>query len=128
MRSVLRVVIAIACASLVWLAFARDARAAAPQCDERGATTFAKNPVLEVSRASIDIGDDCNLPIPQVDDRAYEEGRGSMPDLSGSGPQTTMPGSIAVLPPTPITMAIAPAETTHVPSGVSTSLERPPRA
>lgn len=51
-RQWLRFLIALSAATLVWLVSA-SAFAAAPQCDERGAITFAPNPRLEEPNASL---------------------------------------------------------------------------
>jgi hypothetical protein len=52
MRHWLRFLIALSAATGVWLVSA-SAFAAAPQCDERGATTFAPNPKLEEPSSSL---------------------------------------------------------------------------
>mgnify|MGYP000326541593 FL=1 len=52
MRHWLRFLIALSAATGVWLVSA-SALAAAPQCDERGAITFAPNPKLEEPNSSL---------------------------------------------------------------------------
>ncbi|CAN5331027.1 hypothetical protein BH09MYX1_BH09MYX1_32290 [soil metagenome] len=127
MRSALRIAFAVLAATIVWLA-AREAHAAAPQCDERGATTFAKSPLLEVSNASIDIGEDCNIPVPKVDDLSYEDGRGSLPDFSGSLPQSTLPYQIGIIAPASAVLSFTPSPDSHGPQGVFQTVDRPPRS
>lgn len=70
----MRVLVSFLAAATVWLV-AGQARAAAPQCDARGAITFAPNPTLEEPNASVDVGqtDDCSGK--KTDDPAYRSGR-----------------------------------------------------
>ncbi len=132
MRSAFRIVFAVLTATLLfalaaWFG-ARDAHAAAPQCDERGATTFAKNPLLDATTASIDIGEDCSIPVPGIDDRAYEEGRGSMPDLGGSVPQSILPSHTGTASAPCMLLPWAPSQDPHGPGGVLSTVDRPPRS
>ncbi len=123
---VLRVAFAVFAATVVWLA-AGDAHASAPQCDERGATTFAKNPLLEVQRASVDVGD-CGAPASDVDDLAYEEGRGSLPDFSGGTPAVALPAPLAFVAPHGALVPRAPSADDPGPRGARSTVDRPPRS
>lgn len=127
MRSAFRIAFAVLAATLVWFA-ASDAHAAAPQCDERGATTFAKNPLLDATTASIDIGEDCSIPIPGVDDRAYEDGRGSVPDLGGTVPQSILPSQLGMASAPSMLLPWTPSADPHGPGGVLSTVDRPPRS
>jgi hypothetical protein len=126
-RRALRLAFAVFAATVVWLAASRDARASAPQCDVRGATTFAKNPVLEIQHVSIDVGD-CNVPAPDVDDRAYEEGRGSLPDFGGGLPGVVLPAPLTFVAPARALGLGAPIAEDPGPRGVRLTVDRPPRS
>lgn len=127
MRSVLRIVVAFAAAAMVWLV-AGQARAAAPQCDERGATTFAKNPTLQEPNVSIDVGmNDC-VAADTSDDRAYDHGRGSIPQPGGpDAPPALLPQVLQILAPVFTEQTCPVAEATEGPPGWRQQLERPPR-
>jgi hypothetical protein len=129
MRSAFRIAFAVLTAALLfgWFA-AREAHAAAPQCDERGATTFAKNPLLEIANQSIDIGEDCSIPVPGVDDSNYEEGRGSVPDFGGSVPQSIVPSHIVNIAPPSALVPWTPTTDLRGPVGVLSTVDRPPRS
>jgi len=86
MRRVLRAMTATAMALAVWLVVA-PARAAAPLCDTRGATTFAPPPTLQPPMASIDVssgdGRECERPDLVA---AYQEGRDDAPRFEQRAP------------------------------------------
>jgi hypothetical protein len=127
----LRVALAIfaAAVTLLWLG-AGSARADAPQCDTRGAITFAPNPVLDVPNASVDVGqqDDCDGP--KLDTRAFQNGR------APSGADATdalvraasLPHVLLVLPATPTATLDRASSTDGEATGTRRSLDRPPRA
>ncbi|HSQ62549.1 MAG TPA: hypothetical protein VLM85_05020 [Polyangiaceae bacterium] len=131
LRFYLRVALSICAAAvaLLWLG-AGEARAESPQCDSRGAITFAPNPVLDVPNASIDLGqpDDCDPS--SLDARAYDHGR------APAGADATdallraasLPQLLLVLPATPSATVERDAVPNGEASGMRQSVERPPRA
>jgi hypothetical protein len=130
-RLYIRVALSICAAAvaLLWLG-AGEARADAPQCDSRGAITFAPNPVLDIPNASLDVGqpDDCDAP--NLDTRAYDHGR------APSGADATealvraasLPHFLLVLPATPTATLERPAVENGAARGTYRSIDRPPRA
>ena len=127
MRTAFRVIVAFAAAAMVWLV-AGQARAAAPQCDERGATTFAKNPTLQEPNVSIDVGmNDC-ADADASDDGAYDHGRGSLPETGGhDAPPALVPATVHVLAPLVIEQSSPVADSSEGPPGFQHQVERPPR-
>jgi hypothetical protein len=116
-----------AAATLLWLV-GGTARAAAPQCDPRGAITFAPNPVLEEPTASIDAGanDDCSS---RLNERAYDH---APVPFAVSGEPTShgaaLPVGLSILPATPTAAAARDIVTPPVSTSVAFRVERPPRA
>jgi len=127
MRSVFRVIVAFAAAAMVWLV-AGQARAAAPLCDERGATTFAKNPTLQEPNVSIDVGmNDC-VAADTSDDRAYDDGHGSAPQPNGhDAPPALVPWTVQILPPLFTEQSSPVADSCEGPPGFQHQVDRPPR-
>jgi hypothetical protein len=120
-----RVVVAAACALFVWL-LASPARAAAPQCDTRGATTFAPAPTLQAPMTSIDVSD----AAPECGDAWLAdllEQRSSTPDQGQEITPTVLPsGSLNLIAPSTRTSGFEHPEG-HPLSGVRFPLDRPPR-
>ena len=115
-------------ATFVWL-LAPSARAAAPQCDSRGAITFAPNPTLEEPNASVDVGqaDDCSGAT--ADDLGYDHGRAPTSADSGSeGVRALVAKSPTILPASASDVLEEAASTFVPPSGVRARVDRPPRA
>ena len=127
MRSAFRIALAFAAAALVWLV-AGQARAAAPQCDERGATTFAKNPTLQEPNVTVDVGmNDC-VAADTWDDGAYDHGHGSLPEPgSHDAPPALVPQAVQILAPLFIERTSPVADANEGPPGFCQQLERPPR-
>lgn len=127
MRVVLRVVVALAAAAMVWLV-AGEARAAAPQCDARGATTFAKNPTLQEPLVSIDVGmNDCVAASPS-DEHGYDRDRSTLPGAGGhDAPPAVLSSTVQILAPLSIEQRAPRSASSEGPSGFQHQVERPPR-
>ena len=118
--------VAVGCAFVLML-LAGPAMASAPQCDTRGATTFAPAPTLQAPLASIDAtraGTEC-VRGPFLD--ALSGHRQTTPD-----PRTDVPQAVFALFPlelraASIRLAISPAVPVRAHPGVKTTLDRPPR-
>ena len=116
---------ALICALFVWL-LATPARAAAPQCDTRGATTFAPAPTLQAPSTSIDIGD----AAPECGDSWLADAL----DQRSSSPSSGQEVAQTVLAAGPLPL-VAPSTRTESPeppqgrplTGIRMSLDRPPR-
>jgi hypothetical protein len=127
MRLLFRVAVAFAAALCVWLV-ASPAKAAAPLCDSRGATTFAPPPQLQPPSPSVDVSVapvcDESLLAGEAVDRGDPPGPqiASSTDASLSSPDHV----VDVAAPAPAgTLAIVSLE---APSpGVCARVERPPR-
>jgi hypothetical protein len=122
-----RVILPLLAAAVVWLV-AGSARAAAPQCDIRGAITFAPNPTLEEPNTSMDVGqaDDCGAKT--VTDLAYNHGRSptgvdSADDLS----RVALARVVAILDAAPSGTLTSDAPAPLVSRAERDRLERPPR-
>ena len=128
-RALLRLVVAFAAALTAWLVAAPAwASMSAPQCDNRGAITFAPPPQLQPMQQSIDATDD---DMTCVEKMLAAEGvhQGNAPPPSPSATEPVAAPALPILP------AFAPRALppeldvdARAPSGVRTSLERPPRA
>jgi hypothetical protein len=132
MGRVLRIVITVVVAFAAWLVTS-PARAdvvrslSAPQCDARGATTFAPTPHLETPLVSLDMGvqdDDC---FPHMDLETYRQGRAPSPDPSQAVPETTLSPGLRVSAAAPSAMANPPRYVFVASRGVIGAIERPPR-
>ncbi|MEO6420701.1 MAG: hypothetical protein ABIP39_14915 [Polyangiaceae bacterium] len=121
----MRVVVAAACALCVWL-ITTPAQAAAPQCDTRGATTFAPAPTLQAPMTSIDVGD----AAPECESAWLAdllEQRSSSPDQGQEVAQTVLSGaSLKFTAPSTRTNGLELPEG-HPLTGVRFPLDRPPR-
>ena len=131
MKRALAHLVTFAVAIAVWLialpAFAGTS--AAPQCDSRGATTFAPAPTLQAPLASIDVGpdDDAAECAAQALLAAYHRGDGSSSRTASDGPEATIPRA-AIIVPAVSTGELPRAESVgRALSGVARTLERPPR-
>jgi hypothetical protein len=114
-----------ALATVIWL-IAPSAHAAAPRCDIRAATTFGPTPMLEEPTSSIDVGqNDCTPPSP-LD--ALAQGRSRTQVVFSAAPDLTLTPSTTIAS-SPESDALArPIESSRAPSGVRSSLDRPPRS
>jgi hypothetical protein len=92
MRLLVRFWMALTTTAVVWLV-AAPAFASAPQCDERGAITFAPNPKLEEPVSSLEVvATECPHAIDT--NVGYEQGRSGEIDLDFSVcPATVPPGA-----------------------------------
>ncbi len=111
---------------LVWLV-AGSARADAPQCDSRGAITFAPNPTLEEPNASVDIGqaDDCSTSTP-LD--ALSHGRTpSTFDIGTEAARTSLTNALMILPATPTGVVCSAPIIGASLEGARNRVDRPPR-
>jgi hypothetical protein len=123
----LRLSLCVLAALAVWL-LTGSARAAAPQCDARGATTFAPNPTLEEPNASVDIGqaDDCSGA--STDDLAYRHGRSSSASSAQEeAPQSAPPRILVVHRATPTGISPQTSVAATLSRNERDRLERPPR-
>jgi hypothetical protein len=113
-----------ALASVLWL-IAPSAFASAPRCDIRAATILAPPPTLDTPVSSIDIGDDTCMPPAPLD--ALQEGRTSSELSFSNAPDLTLT-STATIPPSPQAGELPrDFDSSSAPSGVRSSVDRPPR-
>jgi hypothetical protein len=121
-----KLVLAVATALVAWLA-ATPARAAiAPQCDPRGAITFAPPPQLQPPTASLDVDDSAPTCAEKLATDAGIE-QGNLPVPTTSPEPVALPGAPAVPPASGQESLPAPARTEGAHPGVHARLERPPR-
>jgi hypothetical protein len=126
-----RIFVAFATALAAWVV-ATPARADAPLCDRRGATTFAPAPQLQAPETSIDVGPPANANEESCFDRiqraSAEDGRAPTPAPPGLTVDSTVPNG-ATVSMTP--GWVATRETTEVScgerAGVRSRVDRPPR-
>lgn len=127
MRVVLRVVVAFAAAAMVWLV-AGQARAAAPQCDARGATTFAKNPTLQEPLISFDVGTSDCVAASTSDEHAYDHDHGALPGAGGhDAPPAVLSSTVQILAPLSLELRSPVSGSSEGPPGFQHQVERPPR-
>ena len=117
----------IACVLATWLVV-RPAAAAAPFCDDRGASALAPTPTLDIQMASVDIGEHEGGCADWMNaDHGYEQGR--RPATGSPAPHFDVMPTTALRPLrafAPIPFA-SPTLTTVPSSGATATLERPPR-
>jgi hypothetical protein len=129
-RRWVRFVVALATTLAAWVV-AMPARAAAPLCDYRGATTFAPAPQLQSPETSIDVSD--------ADDDGCLEGLRALCALQEGNAPSPVPAAAPAFEATlPIAIAIAPATDARAPAprpeppllrpGVRGRVDRPPRS
>jgi hypothetical protein len=120
-------VLAIAAALVVWLVASPARAALAPQCDARGAITFAPPPQLQPPLESIDQGDvglTCEERLAL--EGGVEQGNAPIPTTS---PEPALGGALPAISPAAAEACPPRAiETIAVPRGRATRIERPPRA
>jgi hypothetical protein len=131
LRLYFRIAISLLAATFVWLVAAeKSAFAAAPLCDARGAITFAPPPTLEEPNASVDVGqaDDCG--DSRSEDLALQHGqRGPSAQNAAEDGARALVATTPMILPAAFADVLEAAETTFVPpSGISSRLDRPPRA
>jgi hypothetical protein len=114
-----------ALATVIWL-FAPSARAAAPRCDIRAAITFGATPTLETPNSSIDVGEnDCTPPSP-LD--ALSSGRSQTELVFSAAPDLTLTSTDAIAPAASEGTLAHLVESSAAPTGIRSSLDRPPRS
>jgi hypothetical protein len=129
MRGFAKIVIAFAAFAIVWLVASPARATLAPQCDARGAITFAPPPQLQPPEQSIDVTDGS---APSCLERFLTDGgvkQGSAPPSpSASGLEPTAIQATLEVRPSSKGELLAP-EVPHMPHaiGVQARLERPPR-
>lgn len=113
-----------ALATVIWL-FAPSARAAAPRCDIRAAITFGAAPTLDTPVSSVDIGqNDCTPPSP-LD--AFAQGRSQTELVFSAVPDLALTATDSIAPAAEVDALARPRESSTAPSGVRSSLDRPPQ-
>lgn len=129
MRPFLRAAFAFAAALCVWLV-ASPAKAAAPLCDARGAIAFAPTPQLQAPSPSVQMSTAVEACFEhRFTGDAIEQGRGESPlpswSMDASAPASREP----LLHPPAFGVEEPPAlDCGAPPSGVSSRVDRPPRA
>jgi hypothetical protein len=114
-----------ALATVIWL-IAPSANAAAPRCDIRAATTFGPAPTLEEPTSSVDLGEnDCTPPSP-LD--ALAQGRSHSQIVFSAVPDLALTSTTSVAPSSQVGLLARPTASSSAPSGIRTSVDRPPRS
>jgi len=111
----------------VWLVV-RPAAAAAPVCDERGASMVAPAPTLDTPDSSVDVGehlDGCEAWL----SAGKEYKQGGRPSTAAAAPDVdaTVPAVLVDIPPPPEVPSVGSRLETVDRAGVRFLLERPPR-
>jgi hypothetical protein len=117
----------VACLVAAWLV-ARPASAAAPLCDERGASVTAPVPVLDTPNASVDVGertDGCDGDPAR--DTAYHRGERPHRVCPSCHADVILPAPAGLVVPAAIEVFPRPNVATVGSAGVTFPLERPPR-
>ncbi len=129
----LRLIVSTIAALALWLvaspAFAGEegtGRSAAPQCDTRGATTFAPAPTLDPPQASIDVGDDDATCVALT---AVESFRNGAPhdDAPPARAEAVVPRAHRVPAAAATDLPLMHEHADGARAGVRASLERPPQ-
>ena len=130
-RRLVRLVLAAATTLAAWLVV-MPARAAAPFCDDRGASTLAPAPQLQAPEVSIDVGagdegclDGLGL---QSSGNALDEGRAPPVASSPQGFDATLPSAIPIGRASFVVLAAPEAFPTVMRPGIQGRVDRPPRA
>jgi hypothetical protein len=128
LRRWVRLFVAVATALAAWVV-ATPAHAAAPLCDQRGATMFAPAPQLQPIETSIDVGpapeDSCLADLAQA---SADDGRAPQaPDARVSADPAVPNLSHGVIDPPWVPTRTARDVTVAERDGVRSSIERPPR-
>jgi hypothetical protein len=121
-----RLIVAIAAALGVWLIAAPALAAPAPQCDRRGAITFAPPPQLQPPEASLDVleaGPTCAEKL--ASDQGFEQG--TLPIPTTAPEPALAPATPSVPPATPVAVITEEDTRDGARPGVRTRLDRPPR-
>lgn len=124
-KTLVKYVLCVATMIAAWLVVS-PARAEAPLCDQRGATTFAPAPQLQQIQLSIDIGtsDECDplalLRVVSPDRPVVWDAPSPEPMALGAAPPRFVPGAQPV--------CFADTRLLDPALGVRSSVDRPPRA
>ena len=123
----LRTVIVVLVALATWLVTS-PARAEAPMCDPRGATTFAPAPLLDTSDDAVGVTEEGNSECsPALNLDAFKQGRTSSPDPWQAIPEATLSRGPRVTK-APRAIFVQPnGGEFSLPRGVRNTIERPPR-
>ena len=123
----LRLSLCVLAAMAVWLVTGL-ARAEAPQCDARGAITFAPNPTLEEPNASVDVGDTDDCSGKTNTDVALHHGQGSSSaSAQDDAPQASPTRLLSVHEATPTGTTPPTLVASFVSRNERDRLDRPPR-
>jgi hypothetical protein len=124
-RKLLHALVAFTAFVVVWLV-ASPARAMAPLCDPRGAVVFAPPPQFQDPETSLDLPADCTEDSP-IETKNFAPGRAPQiePWSSQEPAAATAPAVLDLV--FTERLAVPDAESARPPSGVRTTVERPPR-
>ena len=132
-RRLVRLVLAIATTLAAWLVV-MPARAAAPFCDDRGASTLAPAPQLQAPEVSIDVGasasdaERCLDALGKSSARnALDEGRAPPTASSAQSFDATLPSAIPIGRASFVVLAVPASSRAVVRPGIQGRVDRPPR-
>ncbi|MGO8993837.1 MAG: hypothetical protein ACLQVI_10950 [Polyangiaceae bacterium] len=124
-----RLIVAFAAALAVW-AIATPAHAAAPLCDQRGATGIAPPPQLQQPQTTIDVGtapEDCSELLAMT--TAFDNGRAPEPSPPSAAQDPVVPNGAPAIPPAAVSGCFVGEDSTVcVRAGARSRVDRPPRA
>ena len=129
-RRLVRLVLAAATTLAAWLVV-MPARAAAPFCDDRGASTLAPAPQLQAPETSIDVGagdEACLDALGQSSGNAVDEGRAPPIASSPQGFDATLPSAIPIGRASFVILPVPAASRAPVRPAILGRVDRPPRA
>ncbi len=126
-RALSRIFVAIAAALCAWLVAIPAWATQAPQCDHRGAITFAPPPQLQPPEQSLDVEDDLTCLERMLLDSGVQQGNSPVPSPTATEP-VSLPASAAVAAASPERNLAENAPSVVPNAGVKTRLERPPRS
>ena len=116
-----------ACLLVAWLV-ARPAEAAAPLCDDRGASALAPSPSLDIPNASLNVGDHSDCDSEGARDKTYQRGQNPHRCACAAHVDGALPTTMPRVPVVSRELTVAPEVCGVERAGVRGSLERPPRA
>jgi hypothetical protein len=132
----LRAIVSTIVALAAWLVLATPAfagedrdsggRSAAPQCDTRGATTFAPAPNLDPPQASIDVGDDDGACLSLTTIESFRTGTPS-DEAPPPRAEAIVPRAHRVPAAGSYALPLTHSHADGARSGIRVALERPPR-
>ena len=127
-RRFVRTIVVLATTLAAWLVV-MPAYAAAPLCDDRGATMFAPAPQLQSPETSIDTGEAPDDGCMSGDEglHAVQEGQCPNPIPTSNGIDATLPSSVSIAPASHVVMGAPRDVLVIVAPGVRDRVDRPPR-